>query len=113
MVPTEGQEESLVFPSRTSTALWMPRCGMAREVLATPSSPGLGDITPILLEQGLAMVGCWWEAARLGLAKEHLPSIVWSLEPSWGPSRATQAGLCDGTTFRPVSPAGQGQVTTV
>lgn len=41
--------------------------------------PGHGEATQILLEQGLARVGYRWEAARLGLAEEHLPSVVWDL----------------------------------
>lgn len=41
--------------------------------------PGRGEVTQILLEQGLARMGYRWEAARLGLAEEQLPNVAWDL----------------------------------
>ena len=53
--------------------------GQGRAGHPQPHLPGHGEATQILLEQGLARVGYQWEAARLGLAEEHLPSVVWDL----------------------------------
>lgn len=80
MVPTEGQKDSLVFPSTTYTAPSDTQMQDGQGRAGHPQRPpGHGEATQILLEQGLARMGYRWEAARLGLAEEQLPNVVWDL----------------------------------
>lgn len=103
----EGQEHRLAFPSVAYPALLPPRCRVAREGPATPWRWG-GHPDPAGARTGQS--GIRWEAARLGLAEEQLPSVMGDLGSQQGhPGRA--AGDC--TLLRPSSPVGQGQVTTV
>lgn len=91
------------FPQRGGrrTALFSPR--LLTQPFCYPNAgrpgkdwppPGHGEATQLLLEQRLAKVGCRWEAARFGLAEEHLPSVVWGpLVPPGIPAGPPQAGL--------------------
>jgi len=76
---------------------------MAREGLPTPSTPGRGEATQVPLEQGLASAGCRREATRIGLAEEHLPSVVWDLRSLLGSQQGHPGRSGGGCTTAPCS----------
>lgn len=99
--PQRGQEDSLVFPSATYTALLLPKCRTAREGPATPWTWG-GHSAPAGAatgQGGMPVGGCQVWAGRGASPKCR----VGTFGPSWDPSRATPGGSVGSCMTAPCS----------